>query len=314
VILYHHCSVKITVFVGNKIRKALHNGVQKINFCMLKSRWQIFAIATLLIALIAGCIFWFNRPKEPTGTQSFLPTTSVHLTMGIPKKARSNQAEDFLLTKDRPYAVSYNNSKRIPNWSSWRLNQEDLGKVPRSNDFRADTELPKGFYQVKSSDYNGSGYDRGHLTPSADRSKDPKENSATFFMTNIVPQTPDNNRDVWEGLESESRRLATLGRELFIVAGGTDGDKTIGAAKISVPASTWKVVVVMDKPGLKASDVTDKTRVIAVDIPNIQGIKDKTWRDYRVSIDELEKRTGYDFLTNVPEAVQTAIESRVDRG
>lgn len=255
----------------------------------------------------------------PIGTQPLLPpiVNNVHLTMGVPSKATPDvaNADDYLIADSkRPYTLSYNNSKRIPNWSSWQLNKSWLGTVPRAKDFRSDSSLPKGWYQVKSSDYNGSGYDRGHLTPSADRTKDPETNSATFLMTNILPQTPDNNRDVWEGLESESRKLVNLGKELYIVAGGLGEKGTIGAQKISIPASTWKVIVVMDQLNLKASDVTDKTRVIAVDIPNIQGIREKTWRDYRLSVDQLEEKTGYNFLSNVPEMVQQAIESKVDKG
>jgi endonuclease G, mitochondrial len=287
---------------------------------MLKSRWQLFAIAGLLIAVIIGAILFLNpRSQTPVGTQPLLPPVvkNVHLTMGIPSEATPNvaNADDYLIADNsRPYAISYNNDKRIPNWSSWQLNQSWLGKVPRSNDFRSDTTLPKGWYQVKSSDYNGSGYDRGHLTPSADRTKDPQTNSSTFLMTNILPQTADNNRDVWEGLESESRRLVNAGKELYIVAGGAGEKGTIGAQRISIPASTWKVIVVMDKLNSTASDVTERTRVIAIYVPNVQGIKDKTWRDYRVSVDALEQRTGYDFLSNVPEAIQEAIESKLDRG
>lgn len=285
---------------------------------MLKSRSFIVAIALFIVAIIVGYIILSNRAQSPIGTQPLLPpiVSNVHLTMGIPSKATSDisNENDYLISDDRPYALSYNNSKHIPNWSSWQLNKSWIGTAPRANDFRLDPKLPKGWYPVKSSDYNGSGYDRGHLTPSADRDKAPATNSATFLMTNIVPQTPDNNRDVWQGLESEARRLASLGRELYIIAGGLGEKGTISAQKISIPESTWKVIVVMDRPNLKASDVTDKTRVIAVNIPNIQGIKEKTWRDYRLSVDELEKKTGYNFLSNVSESVQSAIESKVDKG
>lgn len=284
---------------------------------MLKTRWKIFAIVAIVAAIVMGCTLLLNRPNAPIDTQPLLPPVvgNVHLTMGVPSKATTNiaNANDYLIADNtRPYALSYNNSKHLPNWSSWQLNKSWLGTVPRSNDFRPDPSLPKGWYQVKSSDYNGSGYDRGHLTPSADRTRDSQTNSATFLMTNILPQTPDNNRDVWEGLESESRRLVNTGKELYIIAGGLGEKGTIGAEKISIPASTWKVIVVMDKPNSKASDVTAKTRVIAVNVPNIQGIKDKTWRDYRLSVDQLEAKTGYNFLSNVPEAVQQAIESKVD--
>ncbi|MBD2082528.1 DNA/RNA non-specific endonuclease [Leptolyngbya sp. FACHB-17] len=284
---------------------------------MLKSRWKILTIVALLVVTVVGCAFLLNRPKAPIGSQPLLPPIvgNVHLAMGIPSKATPDiaNANDYLIADNtRSYALSYNNSKHIPNWTSWQLNKSWLGTVPRSNDFRPDPILPKGWYQVKSSDYNGSGYDRGHLTPSADRTRNLQTNSATFFMTNILPQTPDNNRDVWEGLESESRRLVNTGKELYIIAGGLGEKGTIGAEKISIPASTWKVIVVMDQPSSKAADVTAKTRVIAVNVPNIQGIKDKTWRDYRISVDQLEAKTGYDFLSAVPEAVQQAIESKVD--
>ena len=282
---------------------------------MLKPRWKIFAIALVLIAAIAvGCTLLLNRPQQP-----FLPpvTGNIHLTMGIPTKATADiaNADDYLIAdNNRPYALSYNNSKHIPNWSSWQLDKTWLGTVPRANDFRSDSSLPKSWYQVKSSDYNGTGYDRGHMTPSADRTKDPTTNSQTFLMTNIVPQTPDNNRDVWEGLESESRRLVNSGKQLYIIAGGLGEKGTISPAKISVPASTWKVVVVLDQPNFRASDLNNQTRVIAVNVPNIQGIKDKTWRDYRLSVDDLEDKTGYDFLSNVSVVVQQAIESKVDKG
>lgn len=284
---------------------------------MLKRRWPLFAIAALIITLIAGCIFLLNRPQEPVGTQPLLPPTlgNVHLTLGIPSPANRTNANDYLMDDSaRPYALSYNSSKRIPNWVSWQLNKSWLGTVPRANDFREDPALPKSWYRVKSTDYNGSGYDRGHMTPSADRAKDPTTNSATFLMTNIVPQTADNNRDVWESLESESRRLVNLGQELYIIAGGAGEKGKIGAAKISVPESTWKIIAVMAKPGATAADVSTKTRVIAIDVPNIQGIKEKTWRDFRVSVDQIEAKTGYDFLSNVPAEIQKAIESRVDKG
>ncbi|MCU0550588.1 MAG: DNA/RNA non-specific endonuclease [Leptolyngbya sp. Prado105] len=287
---------------------------------MLKRRWKIFAIVALVIAAIAamvGGVLLLNRPQQPTVLQPFLPPSvgNVHLTMGIPSQADRTNANDYLIDDDkRPYALSYNDSKRIPNWVSWQLNKSWLGTAPRTNDFREDPTLPKGWYRVKSTDYNGSGYDRGHMAPSADRARDTATNSATFLMTNIVPQTADNNRDVWESLESESRRLVNLGQELYIVAGGAGEKGSIGSAKISVPASTWKVIVVMAKPGATAADVTSRTRVIAVDVPNIQGIKDKTWRDFRVSVDQLEAKTGYDFLSRVTGSVQQAIERRVDKG
>lgn len=282
---------------------------------MLKSRWQILAIAGVVAILVAiGVNFLMRRP--PQQNPGILPQIprSVHLTLGVPSNAGNNpqsNANDYLLVKPE-YVLSYNNQKRIPNWSSWQLNKSWLGTAQRTNDFRPDSSLPKGWYPVKPSDYNGSGYDRGHMTPSADRSRDKATNSATFLMTNMVPQAPDNNQGVWQKLETYSRDLANAGKELYIIAGGYGEKGTIGRdVKISVPARTWKVIVVLDKPG---DPITEKTRVIAVDIPNEQGVRDADWRKFRVSVDALESKTGYNFLTTTSEPIQKAIESRVDQG
>jgi endonuclease G len=198
------------------------------------------------------------------------------------------------------------------------LSAKWIGDTPRSENFAPDQELPADWYRVKPSDYRGSGFDRGHLTNSKDRSRSPEDNLATFLMTNIIPQSPDNNRGVWEQLESYCRQLANSGKELFIVAGssgqGGIGEKglrsTIGNGKVVVPAVTWKVILVLDQPGSGIAGVTKNTRTIAVIIPNKQGIKDDPWQKYATSIEEVQKLTGYNFFSNIPPEIQAAIESR----
>jgi endonuclease G len=60
------------------------------------------------------------------------------------------------------------------------------------------------------------------------------------------------------------------------------------------------------------SRVTTSTRTIAVIMPNTQGIRANDWKSYRVSVDQVEALTGYDFFSNVDPSIQAAIESRVD--
>jgi len=71
-------------------------------------------------------------------------------------------------------------------------------------------------------------------------------------------------------------------------------------------------VVVLERPGLPISSITEKTPIIAVIMPNRQGIKTNNWRTYRTSIDAIEQLTGYDFLSAVAPSVQTVLESRTD--
>ena len=88
---------------------------------------------------------------------------SVHLEMGNPSGATSSTSNstNYLMIKSQ-YALSYNNARRGANWVSWQLNRSWLGSAPRQNDFRPDSTLPSSWYRVSSSDYTGSGYDRGH--------------------------------------------------------------------------------------------------------------------------------------------------------
>jgi endonuclease G len=86
-------------------------------------------------------------------------------------------------------------------------------------------------------------------------------------MTNMIPQAPENNREVWRELEEYSRELAQAGKELYIIAGGA-GSKGTLKGKVTIPAPTWKVIAVLDRPGQGVGRVTTNTRVIAVIMPN----------------------------------------------
>jgi endonuclease G len=239
---------------------------------------------------------------------------SVHTTLGIPAPTSASTPDAFLSVKD-DYVVSYNGSRKVPNWVAWELNTSYLGTAPRQDDFRPDNTFPPSEPQAQLTDYSGSGFDRGHMCPSADRTLTVPANSQTFYLTNMVPQAGNNNRGPWEKLEEELRTIAQTGKELFIISGGvfSASSTTIGTG-VSVPDKTFKVVVVLDSVGQGAAGVTTSTRVIAVMMPNsnsLIGLSDP-WRNFRVSVDAIEAATGDDFLSDVDPAVQAVIEARVD--
>jgi endonuclease G len=250
------------------------------------------------------------------------PSTSVHLTMGNPSNATEdvNQPTNYLMVK-QGYALSYHRDRGIPNWTSWHLDSSWLGSAPRQNDFRNDPSLPSGWYQVQGTDYSGSGFDRGHMVPSADRTSTVALNSETFLMTNIIPQAPVNNQQTWNNMEQDLRALATAGNELYIISGGTGvggvGNNgpanTIAGGKVTVPNSTWKVVIVLPAGTNDVSRVTASTRTIAVIVPNRNDVS-SDWRTYRTTVDAVEALTGFDFFSNVEDSVENAIESGVDSG
>ncbi|MDF5724470.1 MAG: DNA/RNA non-specific endonuclease [Rhizonema sp. PD37] len=271
-------------------------------------RLRTLVIALTLIALFVGC----SLIKLPTRQQPGAPNKSVHLMLGNPTDAKESIAnsDNYLMVKPQ-YALSYNKSNETANWTSWQLNNSWLGTIDRQNNFRPDATLPVGWERATPSIYTSSRYDKGHIVPSGDRTRTIEDNSATFLMTNIIPQTPDNNRRTWESLESYCRQLVKSGKELYIIAGVLGSQGKLLKGNVTIPASTWKIIVVLDRPGAGISSITSNTRVIAVNIPNQQGIN-PDWKAYRVSVDKLEELTRYNFLSNVPIHIQDIIEDKID--
>jgi len=282
----------------------------------LKRAISVGLVLSLAGSLAAGCAQLVAQVLLPAPTLD-----SAHLALGNPSEATAEirNENNYLIVRSQ-YALSYNRSKNIANWVSWQLDASWLGRLPRSP-FMPDPSLPQGWYRVTTDDYTGSGFDRGHLVPAADRNARPEDSQSVFWMTNIFPQSPDNNQGPWEGLESYCRTLARQGHTLYIIAGGAgeggtarNGPRTtIGRSgnPISVPAATWKIAVVLN-PGQTLEDIGTDTRVITVIMPNDMGIKDKNWRDYRESVDTIETITGYDFLAVLPDEIEEFLEAKID--
>ncbi|HEX8349384.1 MAG TPA: DNA/RNA non-specific endonuclease [Hymenobacter sp.] len=259
---------------------------------------------------------------KPGSGSSSTPTRDDNLALGNPSGATTdtNNYTNYLLIKPQ-YALSYHRDRGIPNWVSWHLSSAWLGTVDRQDNFTADNSLPTGWYRVTTSSYTGSGFDRGHNCPSADRTSSVDDNSATFLLSNIMPQAPNNNQRTWVGLENYCRTLVDQGNELYIICGsyGKGGVGSNGAAstldngRVTVPDRCWKVVVVLPVGTDDVKRVGTSTRVIAIDTPNDNSIK-TDWATYRTSIDAIEQSTGYDLLSAVSTSVQKTVEASVDTG
>lgn len=259
-----------------------------------------------------------GKPQETTTTQEtpepevakVQPRLASELALaqikyGNPSAANADDFDNYLISKPQ-YVISYNCSLNLANWVSWTVNADYMGNVERQDNFRPDPDVP--CYRVTPRDYRRSGYDRGHIAPSADRDSNAEDNSATFFMSNMMPQSPSNNREVWRELESFERDLIReLGNEaVYIVAGGYGSLGTIGNGVV-VPASTWKVILVIDADG-------KPSQAIAVNMPNDESIKHTDWTDYLVTVDEIEALTGYDFFEGLPDELEAILEGRVSQG
>jgi endonuclease G len=236
------------------------------------------------------------------------------LLFGNPSNATGDAANEnnYLMLKPQ-YSLSYNRSKATANWVAWRLDTSWIGSAPRQDDFRPDPALPNGWYQVLDTDYSGSGYSRGHMCPSGDRTRSIPDNSATFFMTNMVPQISENNEGAWEDFESYCRTLAGQGKEIYIVSGPAGNIGTIAQGHVVVPAVTWKVVLVLPNGSDDLQRVNKGTRAFGIIVPNQLPLDvNAPWQQFRVTVDAVENLTNFDFFTAVPMNTQAIIERRHD--
>lgn len=82
----------------------------------------------------------------------------------------------------------------------------DFASGERMDNFRPDQRIPWRF-RASLNAYKGSGFDRGHLVASADLREHNLQNSETFLLSNMSPQAPQFNRQIWRRLEEAVRDL-----------------------------------------------------------------------------------------------------------
>jgi endonuclease G len=275
---------------------------------------KMFRFALGLCLLICtGCGRWSADPGRSDSDAAPVSATRVAATellpFGNPSNATTDpaNADNYLVVHDS-HVLSYNNSRGTANWVAWRTTRADLGNSLPRTDFQPDQTLPSGFRRIAYYDYSGSGYDRGHMVPSADRFADPRLNEQTFLMTNIVPQAGDLNQFPWNKLESYSRGLARSGDTIYTIA-GVYGEKERIRGKVTAPTNCWKVIVVLSRG---KTVINASTRIIAVDMPNTDGIADVRWETYKTTVRAIEEKTGLDLFSILPRELQDTIETRVD--
>lgn len=264
-----------------------------------------------ILRMFAALFLCAALSAQNTGSRA-----DVHLLMGNPSAAALNTAapRNYLMMKEQ-FALSYDRMAGIPNWVAWHTDSTWLGEIKRSNDFRADSTLPEQWYRVHEASYRRSGYDRGHMCPSGDRTNTPDDNSITFLMTNMIPQAPNNNQGPWAQLEMYCRDLVKQGKELYIYCGGNGEQGFLDSGRVQIPERTWKAVLVLSAGENDLQRVTAATRTIAVIMPNSNALirKDDDWRAFRVSVDSVEALTGYDLFSRLPVSVQNTLERTVDK-
>lgn len=245
-----------------------------------------------LAAILCSCTQTQSSASTDSHAQRISHETDL-LYVDIPENIPS-QIKSY-----KGFTLSFNKMNSTPNWVAWELlASETSGASSRTNKFWKDPDIDGC---PETSDYKNSGFDRGHMIPAADQKWDPEAMHQSFVMANICPQDHALNARAWSTLEKKCRLWAQRDSALIIIAGPIyqPSDRTrIGYQGVRVPSAFFKVI---------AAPYIDSPRGIAFIYPNMRA--PGNMQNYAVTIDEIEKITGFDFFAKLPKETQDIIES-----
>lgn len=196
------------------------------------------------------------------------------------------------------FSLSYNETHEQANWVAYELTKAETVKIyNRTDKFIEDPKVKTRTANDK--DYASSGYDRGHLAPAADMVWSATAMAESFYYSNISPQNPGFNRGIWKKLEELVRTWAVENESIYIATGPvlSKGLPSVGANKVSVPKYYYKVILDYKEPEIKG---------IGFILENTSSTQ--KLQNYAVSIDSVEKFTGIDFFTSLPDEQEEFIE------
>lgn len=312
-------------------------GAERGNPVVFRLRLQVDEAGQLISARPAGVhssaperfsepIRLFRPPRvrrAPRRLPRGLPRDAYVATrLGVPSDPRqdASRPDDYLLVNKAGAVIAYSGRLMGPRWVAWRTTRADLGDAERTDDFRPDENLPASIPHATLEDYAGSGIDRGHLMPAASRGRDQDAMSATFELSNMLPEAGNANRGAGLHLEIyvQDVLVRQQGMEVYEYSGGiydhgngTSGrlSRAIGSG-VPVPVAKWKIVVAT-RPG---EPLSRSTRVIATIIPNdnARALQTDSFAGYRTTVAEIERLTGLRFFSNVDSTTARAWRVRKD--
>ncbi len=238
-------------------------------------RYRMQNVKKILLFLLIGFVF----------------STFADCDFGIP-------SETDLHLKKQGFSLGYSYKYRQAVWVSYTLTSENLltRQVRRKDQFRADPAVKRR--PVRPKDYARSGYDKGHLAPAADMTYSVTSMNNSFLMTNISPQLPGCNRGIWKRLESQVRRWTLSEEKLYIITGPIFSRRParMKKSRIPVPVAFYKVIL----------DLTPPMKMIGFIVPN--ETSKRRLASFAVSVDEVERLTGYDFFSDLDDDIENHLE------
>lgn len=216
----------------------------------------LYSVCVALLASVAnvcaqneavGQSYVQHMVAQPTASGSHSASMRAAMNrVGLP----SYTSDDIVLNRSF-YSTAFSKTHCEAKWVMWALTPDMLGAKGSRYPFVADSDLKNYDYRVEKSDYDGSGYSRGHMMPAADCKFSTVASMECALMSNICPQTMKMNSGCWNSLESRCREWAHTEDTIYIVCGPVYYHKTpkkIGREhRLDVPDAFFKIVLSMRK-------------------------------------------------------------------
>lgn len=276
-------------------RRRKHNSPK--NTPMSRTGKAVLAVS-LIVIFVAAWQIWADSAKAGnSAAQGLAPGDSTNLTTVVMPADMPSQIVPY-----HGFTLSFNPRMHVPNWVAWELTADETdGTVSRENKFYCDEQVTGC---AESYDYNYSGYDRGHMCPAGDMKWSRESMHDSFSMANICPQQSALNTGAWKRLEENCRKWAKKHGSLIVICGPVLTDNIteyLGDTRVAVPKRFYKVLLNPNtSPMMGIGFIMNNGRV------------EGGMQQAAVSIDEVERVTGLDFFSELPDDIENEVERQCE--
>ena len=201
------------------------------------------------------------------------------------------------------FTLSYNEEHEQADWVAYELTRAEAEMDrDRCDCFAVDTYVGTG--SAVDGDYSSTGFDRGHLSPAADNNASELANRESFLFSNMSPQLPYFNREVWVKLESWVRQKAIELGTVYVTTGPifVNNLGKIGNNEVTIPGYYYKVLLAFRENG--------NPSLIGFLFPHVVPAS-ADFKDFVVPVNTIETITGLDFFPALDNSVEGRSEATV---
>ncbi|HOI92033.1 MAG TPA: DNA/RNA non-specific endonuclease [Candidatus Rifleibacterium sp.] len=273
---------------------------------------QLIAIILLLTLAGIGVYYWQQRKPGTDRPPLITATKGFPIDEALREATRRtgnvvfggnpviNSSSTVTLLKNIAYHAGYCEERRNPLWVAYRLDAKEAGeKLKRPKGFKADLRT---LSRVSPNDFAKTGYDRGHMAPNSAIAQrfGLDAQHETFLMSNIVPQSPELNRKVWQRLEKLEDEYANNLETIWVITGPIfDRHIQTISNNIEIPDAFYKIIFDEEKGNLRTLAFLFQQSVTGREPID----------SFLTSIDEIEKLTGLDFIAPLADEIEDKLEA-----